>query len=43
LWGSIEEEKEAIVHSKLEDKTVYETKLLMGYLEVTVCADSKLV
>jgi len=43
LWGSIEEEKEATVCLKLEDNLLYDTKLLMGYFELTVCTDGKLV
>jgi len=41
--GSIEEEKEAIRLLKLEDKAEYDTKLLMGYLELTMCVDGKSV
>jgi len=34
----MEEEKETIVCLKSEDKAWYDTKLLIGYLELTVCA-----
>lgn len=43
VFGSVKEEKEAIRLLKLGDKSEYDTKLLMGYLELTLFVDGRSV